>query len=156
MKKYSIIIIVIWMIVIFSFSNAKSVDSDRASTKVIYNISNCIFKITNKLNITDIDSNEYATKASKKLNAPMRKVAHAFVYFVLSIICLYVLNIYKVKKYSLYTFLICFIYSISDEIHQLFISGRYGTFKDVLIDSFGCVIGIILFKYIKGDKHEKA
>ena len=36
------------------------------------------------------------------------------------------------------------IYAISDEIHQLFVPGRAGQVRDVLIDSAGSFLGIIL------------
>jgi len=38
--------------------------------------------------------------------------------------------------------LICVLYAASDEIHQLFIAGRSGEVRDVLIDSAGASIGI--------------
>ena len=47
------------------------------------------------------------------------------------------------KKYLL-AFLICVIYAISDEIHQLFVPGRAGQVRDVLIDSAGSLLGIII------------
>ena len=47
------------------------------------------------------------------------------------------------KKYPL-AFLICVIYAISDEIHQLFVPGRAGQVRDVLIDSAGSFLGIII------------
>ena len=36
------------------------------------------------------------------------------------------------------------IYAISDEIHQLFVPGRSGQVRDVLIDSAGSLLGIII------------
>ena len=155
-KKYSILFIFIMMLVIFSFSNKNTNESNSTSTKLIYNISNKAIDISNKLNITNIDSNLYAHKLSIKLNKPVRKLAHFSLYFVLSIIVIYVLKIYKVNNVYLYTFMICFIYSISDEVHQLFVSGRTGSIIDVIIDSMGCILGIILYRYITGDKYEKA
>jgi VanZ family protein len=51
------------------------------------------------------------------------------------------------KKYILYSLLICLIYSISDEVHQIFVPGRSGEVFDVLIDTLGSFIGInILYK----------
>jgi len=49
--------------------------------------------------------------------------------------------------------LISFIYAISDEIHQYFVPGRFGTWYDVLIDTSGAAFGILvmsaLIKLIK-------
>lgn len=36
------------------------------------------------------------------------------------------------------------LYAVSDEIHQLFVPGRAGMFSDVLIDSAGALVGILL------------
>ena len=38
--------------------------------------------------------------------------------------------------------IICFLYAISDEIHQNFIPGRSGGVKDILIDIFGPITDI--------------
>ena len=81
----------------------------------------------------------------------IRKSAHIFLYFVLSIL---VFNfIYKVKyrnnsnsliKSILITLIIVFLYACTDEIHQLFISGRSGEFRDIMVDTCGGIIGLIL------------
>ena len=41
-------------------------------------------------------------------------------------------------------FLICFLYSISDEIHQMFIDGRSSEKFDVLIDTIGSSFGVFI------------
>ena len=61
--------------------------------------------------------------------------------------------IYKVKyrnnsnsliKSILITLIIVFLYACTDEIHQLFISGRSGEFRDIMVDTCGGIIGLIL------------
>lgn len=42
------------------------------------------------------------------------------------------------------------MYAISDEIHQLMVDGRSGNVRDVIIDSIGILIGIMVFLLIKG------
>ena len=85
----------------------------------------------------------------------IRKSAHMFLYFMLSIL---VFNIvYKIKynnknsilKASIITLLIIFLYACTDEIHQLFIPGRSGEFRDVMVDTFGGIIGLILMGIIR-------
>ena len=46
-------------------------------------------------------------------------------------------------KVILLAFLICGLYAISDEIHQLYVQGRSGQVSDVLIDSSGALVGIL-------------
>ena len=41
--------------------------------------------------------------------------------------------------------LVCVLYAISDELHQLFVSGRGAQVKDVLIDSAGATVGVCLY-----------
>lgn len=40
------------------------------------------------------------------------------------------------------------VYAATDEIHQLFVAGRSGRFSDVLIDSSGALLGVLIFALI--------
>ena len=40
------------------------------------------------------------------------------------------------------------LYSCTDEFHQLFINGRSGSFRDVLIDTIGILLGTYLYKIL--------
>ena len=42
-----------------------------------------------------------------------------------------------------------FLYACTDEFHQLFMDGRAGQFKDVLIDTAGGSTGILLWHVIR-------
>ena len=48
------------------------------------------------------------------------------------------------KKAYIYSLIIVFGYACSDEFHQLFVEGRSGQFKDVLIDTSGGIFGSLL------------
>ncbi len=91
----------------------------------------------------------------------IRKSAHFCIYAALGFFVMGTVNTYTLTKK--FKFLIaesvCFIYAISDEIHQIFIPGRAGRVTDVLIDSVGGLFGIIamvvvLFVYSKLKKKE--
>lgn len=77
-----------------------------------------------------------------------RKGAHVSEYCILTLLWIRFFTFYlpknKMRALSLATFL-SVSYAISDEIHQLFVFARTGKFTDVLIDSIGIVVGIILF-----------
>lgn len=46
-------------------------------------------------------------------------------------------------------FAITIIYAVSDELHQTFVAGRYGSAKDVGYDALGAYVAILLkYKYI--------
>lgn len=60
------------------------------------------------------------------------------------------------KKTVLYPALFCLIYAASDEFHQLFVDGRNGNVRDVLIDFCGAILGTLaaigfymLFVYLR-------
>ena len=59
----------------------------------------------------------------------------------------------KKKWITCVTFCYCTCYAALDEIHQLFVPNRSGQVRDVLIDSVGILIGIILFRTIYGVTH---
>lgn len=43
----------------------------------------------------------------------------------------------------------CCLYSVTDEIHQLYVEGRYASFSDVLIDTSGAAFGILIILLIR-------
>lgn len=133
MKKLiiKILLVILWMIVIFCFSNQKATDSTKLSNGFIKNT------------ICKINASNCNTKAYVK---PVRKSAHFCVYLILGLL---VMNCFKInKKYILYSVILCLLYSISDEVHQMFISGRSGELFDVFIDTCGSFLGsICLYKF---------
>lgn len=144
MKKRIIlwILVILWMTVIFTFSSFNSSESSKQSKGVIN------FVIKNVVKIFDKDLTlEEETNIVNKLHTPVRKLAHFSIYFILGVLVSLLLKTYNLntKNIILLSILICFLYSCSDEIHQLFISGRSGEIRDILIDTLGSTFGIIIF-----------
>lgn len=145
MKIKKIILTVVsisWMALIFFFSNQEST----AST----NISNSFMDST-IIKIYRIFDNDVTIEESKLIREyfflPVRKLAHLVLYFILGILVIFTLKEYNVEKNIIcYAILLCVLYAISDEIHQLFVMGRSGEVKDVLLDSFGSSLAIVIFK----------
>lgn len=54
-----------------------------------------------------------------------------------------------------YTIISAYLYALSDELHQSFISGREARFRDTLIDLLGIFIGIMLIKLLIRIKNSK-
>ena len=75
-----------------------------------------------------------------------RKSAHIFMYFVLGVLMLNVVRDYwtGAKKAIITSAGFVLLYAVSDEIHQLFIPGRSGEIRDVLIDTAAGCVGIIV------------
>lgn len=82
----------------------------------------------------------------EKLNKPLRKCMHASEYFVLSILIYNCLKTFKKSNWKtlIIPIVISFLYACTDEIHQLFIDGRTSQFTDVLIDTFGAILGVAM------------
>ena len=128
----SLVLIVIWLVIIFSLSNDTAEESSSKSDVVAEEIAEVIYKDENK---------------KKELVHPIRKIAHGTVYFILNILVmnlLFQLNRMNYKYYLL-GILFCILYAISDEIHQLYISGRSGELRDVFIDSMGSILGCLFY-----------
>ena len=50
----------------------------------------------------------------------------------------------NIKNAIFYSFIFSFFYACTDEIHQYFIPGRAMAFRDVLIDSAGALLAMII------------
>lgn len=117
------------MIIIFIFSH----DSGSTST-----IKSNIF-VDRFYNIFNFNINR------RLLTKIIRKSAHISLYALLGFsVSNYLIDFNK--KIYINSILFILIYSISDEVHQLFIPNRSGSIIDILIDLIGGIIGIILWR----------
>lgn len=143
MKKIiSFIALILWMIVIFSFSSADANKSTGTSDKVITTMIEIKDKITN--NETPNNEKEIIVKNSSFY---IRKIAHITEYLILGFLTFNLLKQYSVTNIY-YAIGLSILYSCTDEFHQLFISGRSGSIRDILIDSIGILIGTYLYKLL--------
>lgn len=80
----------------------------------------------------------------------LRKYAHFFIYLLLGVIVKNALSVSGVKGFTAFAIAlgICALYAVTDEIHQAFIPGRRALVTDVLIDSAGAFVGIVLYSII--------
>lgn len=149
-KIILIILIICWMATIFMFSNQGSKKSKSTSTRAIEFI---VDKIYDTSNMTE---QEIAEKV-ESLQTPVRKLAHFTIYTlggVITFVFMYKLNTTNKRK-ILYSLLFCLMYAITDEIHQYFIPGRSCEIRDVLIDTIGSLIGILITYLIYSKKKNK-
>lgn len=127
--------VVLWMLIIFNFSHQPREDSNKLSTSITEKIVEVVENLSPNRNIN-----------IRYFNHILRKNAHFFIYLILGIL---VTNAFRASgaleyKIIIYTLMFCILYAISDEIHQLFIPGRGGQVRDVIIDSAGSTIGLFL------------
>ena len=137
-KQMLILPVIIWMIIIFKFSNESATVSGNTSS----NVTKIIVSIFTSKDITEEQKNELI----EKLDPMIRKLAHFSLYTIGGILILLYINIYKLEesKKIVYSIAIGSIYSCTDEIHQIFIPGRSGEFTDVMLDSIGIATGVCI------------
>lgn len=140
----STILVILWMVTIFNFSNQKGAGSGNTSQKVTTIIVN-IIDIPKKM------TEETKQEVIKKLEPYVRKFAHYTLYTIggfLIINCTYAFKIMEKKSVYL-SGIIGILYAVSDELHQLFINGRSGKIEDVIIDTIGIFTGIVIYIFIR-------
>lgn len=137
MRKYiTFIIILAWLGIIFLLS------SQLAST------SNALSKEVTKVVVSAVEVvNPNTDLTLETLNNKVRKNAHFFIYFVLAILLLSSLRHRgKLNLRNIFiAFSFCILFAVTDEFHQLFVDGRGGQLRDILIDSSGALTGIFLY-----------
>ena len=143
-------IAIIWMIFIYKMSSLSSNSSNGKSTGIIGALIEDTLDVTNEYGITNSHPTESKLdKVSTLLNAPLRKVVHATVYFVLAFFMMIILNIlFEHKRYYLSVILalslaVCF--ATGDEYHQTFVPGRTGQILDVVIDTAWAMAAIAFY-----------
>jgi len=128
--------VIVWMLVIFNLSAQVAEQSNQLSTEVTEIVAGTVGKVKPDAEI-DI----------RNLNHIIRKNAHFFCYLVLGLLAV---NAFRRSgfiflKSLIFSFLLCAIYAVSDEIHQMYVPGRGAQTADVLIDCSGAVAGLFLY-----------
>lgn len=136
MKKIvKLLLIIIWLFVIFLFSNQDGSTSTSLTNGILEKY------------LFFVDSDIFFMI--------IRKMAHITEYFILGILVLNFINEFKVDKKIIISILICFILASFDEFHQLFIPDRTGRLLDVFIDMIGASLGILILSLIKNHKKQR-
>lgn len=78
----------------------------------------------------------------------VRKTAHALEFCGLCLLFNLAFGATTLKFRPLISFILTVLYAVSDEIHQIFVDGRACMFKDVLIDSGGAAVCIIILSIV--------
>nr|WP_028305632.1 VanZ family protein [Desulfitobacterium sp. PCE1] len=127
----------LWMGIIFYLSAQVASQSDELSQGIAERLFSAVAKAFPGLNVDYIQSNFI-----------VRKSAHFLTYLVLSLLTMNALRRSGIKgvRQIAIAIGICVLYAISDEVHQLFVPGRSGQIKDVLLDSGGAIVGAALHR----------
>lgn len=137
------IAVLLWMILIFNLSSQTADQSNKLSKGITSMIAEAIASIFPGDSF-DIGIFHYL----------IRKNAHFIAYLVLGLLEMNALcrSGFKGMKACVTAFVICVLFALSDEFHQLYVPGRSGQALDVLIDSAGSDIGIRSYIFIKRNR----
>lgn len=137
------ILFIIWLVILFIFSNSVGEESSKLSS----NISKNIYYI-----FSNIFKNNFIS--FNFFHAIIRKTAHYVLYIIGGIIITSNFFLYIEKKEDnliLISLFIGSLISILDEMHQALVPGRTPMITDIFIDTLGVATGIlivIIFKHI--------
>lgn len=136
------------MVVIFYFSTMEGDDSAETSGFFL----DIAMKFTEEFTHHGLSAAALAT-----MHLIIRKIAHFTEYMVLGLSIMFAFyDYFKGKKLSLLPIqAIATLYAATDEIHQYFVPGRYGTWFDVMIDSCGAFTGILIYFFIHKKRNER-
>ena len=142
---------IIIMIIIFYFSHQKAAESSKLSGGIV----ETIFSINERLFTIELPKAERIYWL-ELLETIIRKAAHMTEYGVLAIAISYSFYVYDKRGFNLilWSEAAAILYAVTDEFHQLFISGRSAQVTDVLIDGVGALIGCLVF-YLSYKKLKK-
>ena len=138
-----LILIIIWMLTIFIFSNQPGEQSEGTSGRVTTSIINMASNIVNI-------ENQDKENIIQILDPIIRKLAHFTIYLIGGFLIMNFANTLQTKESTkiIYSILVGIIYAGTDELHQNFIAGRSCLITDVYIDTLGIATGVFVFLLI--------
>lgn len=140
-RAVSIILLLAVMTAVFCFSAQPAEESQQTSDGFLYKIISVFYP---KIKTASPEQRE---EIMEKFSSPIRKFAHFSIFGLMGVLSLLSVISYNRSKPDiryLIAWLICVLYSVSDEIHQHFVPGRSCEIRDMLIDSGGALLGVIL------------
>lgn len=146
-KIIYLILIIIWMLTVFMFSNQNG-DKSQSTSKMVTKIIVQIF--TQNQNLTE----EQTTKLVEDADYVVRKLAHFSIYALGGLLIYSYINTFNLKnnKKIIISIIIGALYATFDEFHQYFVDDRSAQILDVGIDSLGILTGTTLLHIIKDKK----
>lgn len=135
LSKIHLLLPLLWMVVIFMLSHQSASISSGQSGVFVEQLRHIAPSVDQQL-----------------LTFLVRKGAHIFAYFVLGILTFNALRRVDLSKFKLnypvgLSIIVCALYAVSDEFHQLFVSGRSGEIRDIIIDSCAATVGVFMLRF---------
>jgi VanZ family protein len=137
----SIAAVIFWGWLIFGFSAQDSTESSGLSERVSYAIAGEISQLRQE-ELTETEMQILV----ESIEHPIRKSAHMTEYAIFALLLFNMLCAFGLKGRRRFpiALLLVFCYAATDEFHQLYVPGRSGQFTDVLIDTAGGLVMLLL------------
>lgn len=125
--------------IIFGFSSQDGEKSGNISKKITEEI------ITRIPQIQEKEQNEREA-ITLRIEKVIRKIAHFSIYTAVGLLLMALISTFEMKEKNriIISLIIGIIYACSDEIHQSFVPERSPMITDVMIDTMGVMLGILL------------
>lgn len=145
------ILTVIWMTVIFAFSDQDADESGAVSRSVSYRM------VEASASLFNLDwADEKIQEVADSIENAVRKAAHMTEYAILALFAGTALDAWEwwspgthrggtaaLMRHAA-NVLLCTVYAATDEWHQTFVYGRNGCVKDVFIDGAGALAAVLI------------
>ena len=138
-KKIFLILAILWMAIIFSFSAKDADESTKESNAVGMFLGSIVYSDFEDWQVEE--QQEFA----ENWDHPVRKCAHMTEYAILGFFLVGARydGREKCRRVVGRSLGIAALYAATDEIHQYFVPGRACMFTDVCIDSVGALLGVL-------------
>jgi VanZ family protein len=81
------------------------------------------------------------------LDLIVKKSGHLLIYAILAVSISRALRLSEVRQTAYYSWSFAVLYAITDEYHQMFVTGRGASGIDVGIDALGAALGLLILYY---------
>ena len=142
----NIILVILWVLVIMSFSDENAYISGGRSARLLVGLVN-IFNPSADITLENYDSIEALDNCEKVI----RKLAHMFEYGILSALvwsALFGIPRFERRFANIIPVVFAGLIVIIDEKNQTSVEGRYGSWFDVCVDMLGAVIALFVIYHL--------
>ncbi|MBQ8095310.1 MAG: VanZ family protein [Clostridia bacterium] len=136
-KQRAWLFVAVWMAVIFFFSAQPSNESSAQSGRVVAIVMSAVrFVFGDQAASALIDAG---------IELIIRKMAHFTEYTILCFLMARAIRLTCGRSIQFLALPLSSLYAMTDEFHQSFVPGRSMELRDVLIDTAGAALGLLLF-----------
>ena len=148
----SLVAVVLWMRVIYGFSEQTGLESTAVSNQVSGKLVKLVDALTGHSR-----SPEEVKLLANKVEHLVRKAAHAAEYSVLAFLIYLHLSIYGINlgTKAFLSWLVSTVYAFPDEWHQTVVAGRSASLKDIVIDSVGAALVLFVILMVSANRQSR-